>query len=340
VSASGRVKRLFRFALVFGVSLFFLAVLSGGMRLTRHLSSLESLLSAHSAVEAGYPPETSPALLPIPQDFDERCKSPGVLVCQGFDSAADFLPPKWPADGLYPAWDKAIHGQRDTNVKASGQSSLKLEILSNSGPNVAGFWRQSFEHNFGPGTTFYIEFRQRFSKEMLTNQWGDTAWKQVIFHNESTTCGQVELTTAQYHSMGIPIMYTDCGSKALYWDTGQPPLLLEQGDYNCVFEHVDQKNCFHYQADQWITFYYQVSVGRWGKPESTINAWAALEGQRFRQWVKMSHFILKNDHPGNDYDTLTLLAYMTNKDMKINHPTAYTWFDELIVSKEPIALPK
>jgi len=54
----------------------------------------------------------------------------------------------------------------------------------------------------------------------------------------------------------------------------------------------------------------------------------------------MSYFILKNNHPVHDYDTLTLLAYMTNKDMKIVHPTAYTWYDELIVSKNPIAPPK
>ena len=279
--------------------------------------------------------DTGPAL-----GFEDRCKASGVLVCQGFDSPADFLPPQWPRDGLYPAWDKALHGTRDTAVKASGESSLRLEILSNSGPNAAGFWRQSFEHNFGPGSTFYVQFKQRFSKEMLTNKWGDTAWKQVIFHNERSTCGPVELTTAEYHSTGIPIMYTDCGAKALYWDTGQPPLLLQQGDYNCVYEHIDEKHCFHYPAEEWITFYYQVSIGRWGKPQSTINAWVALEGRPYKQWIKMSHFVLKNDKPGEDYDTLTLLAYMTNKDMKIAHPTAYTWFDELIVSKEPIALPK
>jgi hypothetical protein len=67
------------------------------------------------------------------------------------------------------------------------------------------------------------------------------------------------------------------------------------------------------------------SIGRWEKPEITINAWTALEGQPYRQSVKMSHFILKNDHPGHDYDTVTLLAYMTNKDSKIIHPNAYTW---------------
>lgn len=97
-----------------------------------------------------------------------------MLVCEGFDSPDKFLPARWPANGLYPAWDKAIHGSRDTTIKASGKSSLRLEILPNSAANTAGFWRQTFEHNFGPGSTFYVQFRQRFSKEMLTRTIGET----------------------------------------------------------------------------------------------------------------------------------------------------------------------
>lgn len=78
-------------------------------------------------------------------------------------------------------------------------------------------------------------------------------------------------------------MYTDCGERALYDENqGQPALLLQQGDYNCVFEHINQKDCFHYPAEKWVTFYYQVSIGHWGKPDSTINAWAALEEQPYK----------------------------------------------------------
>ena len=330
--------RSFGIALL-GLCLCTFAISPGGREISGQTRWFEKVVSSQASVDASSRADIKETS--APQDFEERCKTPGVLVCQGFDSARDFLPPRWPASGLYPAWDKAIHGSRDSTIMASGKGSLRLEILSNSGENTAGFWRQSFEHSFGPGTTFYVQFRQRFSKEMLTNEWGDTAWKQVIFHNESSTCAKVELTTAQYHHAGIPIMYTDCGDRALYRDNrGQQPLLLEQGDYNCVFGHINQEDCFHYPADQWVTFYYEVSIGRWGKPESTINAWTALDGQLYKQWIKISHFILKNNHPGSDYDTVTLLAYMTNKDSKISHRNAYTWYDELIVSKNPIAPPK
>jgi hypothetical protein len=274
-----------------------------------------------------------------PQDFETRCKAPGVLVCEGFDSPAAFVPARWPAPGLYPAGDNAFRGKLDTKVKASGNGSLRFEIPPHSSANAAGYWRQPFEHNFGQDSTFYVQFRQRFSKEMLKNDWGDTTWKQVIFHNQDATCGEVELTTVQYYHSGFPFMYTDCGARILATNNGEPPTQLEQGDYKCWFGHYDAKSCFFYPIDQWVAFYYQVSVGHWGKPDSAINAWVALDGQSYKQWIKISNFVLKNNQAGNDYDTLTLLTYMTNKSTAIDYATAYTWYDELIVSMQPISPP-
>jgi hypothetical protein len=53
----------------------------------------------------------------------------------------------------------------------------------------------------------------------------------------------------------------------------------------------------------------------------------------------MPRFTLQNENPGKDFDSLTLLTYMTNKSVLKNHPAAYTWYDELIVSSKPIAPP-
>ena len=40
-----------------------------------------------------------------------------MLVCEGFDSAASFLPATWPGPGLYPAWDKAFHDVFDGKIE-------------------------------------------------------------------------------------------------------------------------------------------------------------------------------------------------------------------------------
>jgi hypothetical protein len=217
---------------------------------------------------------------------------------------------------------------------------LRFEIPPYSSANAAGSWRQLLGRGFGEHSTFYVQFRQRFSPEMLTNKWGDTSWKQAIFHSKDATCGQVELTTANYYSIGFPIMYTDCGSRALYTNHGDPPTKLEQGDYNCWYGKYGAKDCFFYPANEWVTFYYEIRVGNWAKPDSSINAWVALPAKPYRQWIAMPNFMLRNDHPGNDYDTVTLLPYMTGKSDKINLPAAYTWYDELIASLKPIAAPR
>lgn len=272
-------------------------------------------------------------------DFETRCHAAGVLVCQGFDSPETFVAARWPAAGLYPAADGVVRGTMDASIKASGKGSLRFEIPSRSPANAAGSWRQSMGREFGEGSTFYVQFRQRFSKEMLKNDWGETSWKQVIFHNAAASCADVELTTAQYYHDGFPIMYTDCGGRTISTNNGVPPYKLEQGDYNCWYSQYNPKSCFFYPVEQWVTFYYQVSIGHWGKPDSNIQAWTALDGQSYKQWIKMPNFILKNESPGKDYDTVTLLPYMTGKNMLVSHATAYTWYDDLIVSTEPIAAP-
>jgi len=273
------------------------------------------------------------------KDFDARCHAEGVLVCQGFDTPEITTPPSSPGSGLYPAGDRSFRGFFDAKVKASGAGSLRFEIPTHTGANAAGYWQQSMGRSFGEGSTFYVQFRQRFSKEMLKNKWGDTTWKQVIFHHQGATCADVELTTVQYYQAGFPTMYTSCGAHTLYTNGGNPPTKLEQGDYNCWYGKYNSKDCFMYPADEWVTFYYQVSIGHWGQADSTINAWVARDGKPYKQWIQMPNFMLKVDHPGQDYDTVTLMTYMTAKSDKIDLPTAYSWYDDLIISTAPIAPP-
>ncbi len=271
--------------------------------------------------------------------FEQRCKASGVLVCQGFDDANDYRSVRYPNAGLYPAWDGAIRGVRDTSIRASGGASLRFEVPSHSEANASGYWKQPMGREFSEGATFYVQFRQRFSKEMIKNNWGGTTWKQIIFHNVASTCGAVELTTVQYYNKGFPIMYTNCGAHSLFSNNGTPPTKLEQGDYNCWYAKYNPKDCFFYPVEEWVTFYYQIAVGHWGKPDSTVNAWVALDGKPYKQWVQMPNFVLDKDRPDEGFDTVTLLTYMTGKSTETDHPVAYTWYDDLIISTSSIALP-
>jgi len=267
-------------------------------------------------------------------DFQARCSAPGVLKCVGFNSDSEIIP------GLGAAWDGVLRGTLDTSVKASGAGSLRFEIPPFSPANTAGSWESSLGANFGPGTTFYVQFRQRFSPEMLTTNFRGGGWKQVIFHMKSKTCAAIELTTVNGYYKGFPQMYTDCGGRAFNVDLGNGDYLLQQGDYQCHYQNPTPSTCASYQSNQWMTFYYKVQLGNWGQPTSHIEAWVAFEGQPFKKFIDMPNYSLDyNSSPSDVYNYVTLLPYDTGKDPTVNHPTAYTWHDELIVSTQPIAAP-
>jgi hypothetical protein len=138
-------------------------------------------------------------------------------------------------------------------------------------------------------------------------------------------------------------MYTDCGARGIFTNEGTPPYLRQQGDtsktgYNCWYGN--DAGCFRFVANTWMTFYYKISIGDWGQQNSVIQAWVGLPGQPQKQWVNLTNFKLDVDTPGNNYNSIDLLNYMTGKDSKLNHAIAYTWYDELIISKRPIAPPK
>lgn len=279
-------------------------------------------------------------------DFTARCAGPGVIVCQGFDDPAVFTPAVWPAPGLYPAGNGQYLGKYDSSVKASGNGSLRFDILSGSDANSAGQWRQAFGRDFGPGSTFYVQWRQRFSPEMLTADFGGGGWKQMIIHNAAATCAGQEITFHNNYYRGFPQGYTSCGARGFWVDLPGGDVLLQQDDnpngtgvgYDCHYQNINQQTCGFYRANDWMTFYVKVVVGNWDTPSSTVQAWMAYDGQPLKMFINMNNFQFNQDAPGRQWNYLTLLPYDTGKDGRA-HPNAYTWYDELIVSTQPIAPP-
>ncbi len=267
-------------------------------------------------------------------DFDSRCAASGVVKCVGFDTSANFA-----SSVLYPAGDGVVRGTMDTNIKASGAGSLRFMIPSRSGANMSGFWLDSLGADFGQNQTFYVQFRQRFSPEMLSTYYEPGGgWKQVIIHG-AASCASLELTTVNQYLRGFPQMYTDCGARNFHVESGGQ-LLLQQGDYNCPYSNQSSSGCGRYRANEWMTFYYHIQIGQWNSPNSNIRAYMAYEGEPLKQFVDIRNYSLNYDSSVNDkYQKIQLTPYMTGKNSSQDHPTAYTWYDELIVSTQPIAAP-
>lgn len=289
-------------------------------------------------------------------DFQARCSTPGVVQCVGFDNSTDISP----STNLYPDGNGVMRGRLDTQTRASGNGSLVFELPPppHAGANIAGGWSPRTSAGlgrlFGQNSTFYVQFRMRFSSDMLTNTWNGY-WKTVIFHANQKSCGAIELATQRYYSTSMVTMYTDCGGRNMFTTTdgsrltASPPLLLQQGDYRCEYGRINSNDCFYVPAEEWLTFYYKVTIGTWNQPNSMVEAWVARDGGGYKQFVRVPNLALDcnadscTTSPGRDegYNNLTFTPYMTGLSSTSGRAgvTSRVWYDELIVSTQPIPAP-
>lgn len=281
-------------------------------------------------------------------DFATRCADPGVIRCFGFERdelATNGGPIQWSAfaapagtfvNGMADGADLTGRIELARDHKASGESSLKFHMPSTS---YAGFASQFYANfaddlsvQFGEGETFYVQWRQRFSRAFLDNRYRPhNTWKQVIVGEgdrpgtRTRTCTQLELVVYR-ESPGTPAMYHSCRGKDGRSEGIRPDWPVE------------------YVADQWMTFHLSVKIGTWYqndrsyRKDSMIELWVAREGEPARKVISRQYDLASND-PQARYGKIWLLPYLTGKDHTQKHADAYTWYDELIISRTPIADP-
>jgi hypothetical protein len=297
------------------------------------------------------------------EDFAERCHAPGVVTCIGFDNTStDIVKNK----NLSPDGLGVFRGGLDTEVKASGAGSLVFALPPppHAGANIAGAWTgpssaPALGQTFSQNSTFYLQYRVRFSPEIMTNTWpANNSWKVAVLFYSSFGCAPLDLVMGNLYRTGIVAANTDCGSFGLVADpaTGKakrlasPPLLMQQGDYNCAYGNYNPTDCFYLVPNEWLTFYYRVSLGTWGQPNSIVQIWVQREGQAgYKQIVNISDYKFDCDtapcdqSPGKDqgFNNIEFTPYMTGLDPNAGLPgvTSKVWYDEMIVSTQPIAAP-
>ncbi len=260
------------------------------------------------------------AVTPPPaDDFARRCAAPGVVRCFSFDSQAETAP-YLDAGASTPVVD--------TSIKASGAGSLKMTIPSNSGANTSGAFQMDFtpgslpcrrtdcpgpyDVQFGEGEEFYVQWRQRFSPEVLTTPYrttdGRTATPKLAIIGTGDrpgipafSCTPLEIVP--YASEGTPAvpmfpkLYHSCGAK-----DGQYEGLLEvvprpgfsTPDYrlqnavrdngrpldptlNCLYTAPGVPPCVSFKPKQWMTFQLHVKIGTWYRNTRTYRHDSTIE---------------------------------------------------------------
>ena len=260
----------------------------------------------------------------------------------------------------------------DTAVKASGNGSLKFTIPSNSGSDTSGTYFTNFSSDlsvqFGENSEFFVQWRQRFSPEYITTQYTDGGgWKQAIITTGDqaatvhSSCTAIGIVVQNHYGLGFPKMYNSCTGSAshgpydnFFESVGSPPtdFKLQNGRAApfCLYSQSKSSyfapvgNCFGYVPNEWITFQVHVKIGpRVGNEftNSYVTMWAAREGKASELVVNWGPYNLSAGSLAENqrYGKVWLLPYNTGKNAAQAHPVAYTWYDELVISRNKIADP-
>jgi len=292
-------------------------------------------------------------------DFQARCGAPGVLRCEGWDSPSDFVPASGGggyATGYYPPGDNTQQGIQDTSTFVSGGSSLKFVIRPGSvyphGSSPAGYYLVQFgpdgnAHNFGEGSDLYFQFRYRLDPQMINYYWpsaGGEGWKIFIVWGPvpGPSCTGDQFVQENTYQRNIATAYTSCSAPSLVTNNGNTPFLFEQGDYNCPYgtNYATDPNCFQYPVNTWVTEYWHVHVGTYGLPNSTFQAWVGSQGRPLKQFINLPNFTFgdSSDHTAG-MKAIQFTPYFSGANGSTTTPASAMWFDEFIVSTQPIAAP-
>jgi hypothetical protein len=230
---------------------------------------------------------------------------------------------------------------------------------------------------FGAGSDFYISYAQRmdsaFINDVASTGSTTTYWKQQIISWSGSTCGALEITTVNDNMEGYPLSYSNCGETPFQVSSsltgsgifnefnkqlitsgtyaGTPSYTLTGGtlpgsQYNCPYSSTQPNaNCFDYPANTWVTYYYHVHIGTFGSANSTVEGFVSTPSSpAWRQWLYFPQLTISLDS-GNTwgFDMVTLIPYWTGRSSSVcSTPcsTANTWYNELIVSSNPIQPPQ
>lgn len=172
-----------------------------------------------------------------------------------------------------------------------------------------------------------------------------------------TTCWDGEVVVQDTDQHNLAELYTNCAGSFPYI-----PLLGYTSNYtvqnvvNCTFPNYPIPPCIAFQPNQWMTFQLHIKVGHWNQWDSTVQLWIAREGvpstliidcspsaqlrcSNGRDRAADTGWYLANSDATYKYGKVWLLPYHTNKDPTQVTATAYTWYDDLIISTSKIPDP-
>ena len=181
--------------------------------------------------------------------------------------------------------------------------------------------------------------------------------------SESDCMGN-QIAQPEQNSLKLPTPNIQCGVNAGLWQTGTVNGIANNTQYqNALFPPTTWfantfNDAFRYRADNWMTFEIEVDLSnatfntttlKWDN--SVWRFWAAYEGEKPQlvHWWRPGiggYFPLSGGSTSDGHGTIeekfgcaTMTSFTTHKDPQQIHPVCSMWWDEFILSEDPIPFP-
>ena len=192
--------------------------------------------------------------------------------------------------------------------------------------------------DFGEGSSLYIQWRQRFSPAMVDGALGGVGFKQFVLYDQSPS-GNVETYMLNQGYRGFPVIAAAMGRQQMQKRVNGSTALMWNAE-GVICSQSDMTRCLKYHPNEWMTFYYEQHIGNWDQPNSTVKAYMAREGQPLQQFIHFDkEWQFNKDEETSAYRRIWLGPFSNGRTANGNYPAASTWFDELIISTQPIPDP-
>lgn len=285
------------------------------------------------------------------------------------------IPPSGTSDYTRAVQDASTFASGGGSIRFTIPSNSPSDMAGSWHTNFSGNLNQKFTS----GQTFYIQWRQRFSSCYLFQGSGEPCsgaprayvggggWKQSIIGsgdnsgcstsvttNCRSSCTAQEVVSQNTEQRGVPQMYHNCGTFVPFAEPFGGGNFRMQNGYTpgiCPYSEWtvgNLTNCFPYYANEWMTFMVRITLGTWdgnSYPNSTVQQWVARDGQAFNliqsyiAGVNPKDLLNPSSGESDKYGKVWLLPYNTGKQSSETHPTAFTWYDEVIISTSSINAP-
>jgi hypothetical protein len=255
---------------------------------------------------------------------------------------------------------RCVFPEIDGTTFHSGGGALKITIPSNSYANSGGHFTEVFRRNddgnpagtyIGPrspfGNVLYFQFYQRFDDNFLSTDFrclsGECGgWKQAIWFGNppsGNSASSLEVTLNNGWQRGVPQIYGQIGAdnygvqdiRGCIYNRGA------NGAGSGFASHVNYPEplCVGYKPDQWMEFTGRIEIrGENNQPASRVQLW--VDGKLAIDYDKAK--IDWSGTSGSGFGQFLLSPYHTNKDGAQVHPEGHTWYDDLIISTQPISM--